>query len=650
MRWQVGSLPPKALARLLLMAVFTALLGQALATLFLGPLDDYVLSKAFAQRSDSTAWSAGLKRINAFKDQLVMLAVDEETLQKNGFGSWPLPRRLYGQLVEKLARGKARAVAFDILFDTSQDSLDPRNDASFAAALRTHQLAYLVNHTNTSRGQERFIDPTQRLIGSWSIQERTQRIGWTHTGDDYLKAVPLFKQLDTPHYALSVLLAASLWKVPIEQIHGEPDGSVLHVGSHDIPLQDGSYRINYLWGGSLSDVALSQSTQLAEQTHAVEARGLEGQQRINCLPFYAPFEMSDSDLEYYFKDRVVIIGVTAAAGFDLKKTPMGQMAGMDVHTNLILDLVGEQHLKLPSPGASRLAASTLAVLLTLLIVAAPRLGIIALLGTCGLLYGFAPLWFLKRSWVFEPFSYIASSLLSSGVVGSYTYYAEKQAKQRLSDLIKKVAPLTDALVADFLQSQQESLALKGESTELTVMFSDIRGYTTLSEQVDSQTLFDTLNVLYSATGNVIEAHNGAVFEYLGDAQMVLFGYDPKHRNHADDALRAALGMMEAIEQLNRDWKAQGKPELSIGIGLCTGTVALGVMGSQQRQQRSVIGDTVNTSARLQGMSSQLGSPIVVGESTYKQLQGHYSLSKREGIALKGKSEPVTVYLHQPVEG
>ena len=641
---------PGEVIRLLVAALAVGLLTQVIATPFIAGLNEAALHAAFERRAGSMSWAKQMDAVNAWKDKVVLLSVDEETLQHKGFGSWPLPRRLYGDLLRRLARAKVQAVAFDILFDTPQANQGADNDATFAAALRDCPQGILVNHVSSRRGRTSLVWPTATLLDAIRPEERRSRVGWTYVGEDSIDAVPLLLSGDStgkPPLSLALLLAARLKGVAPDQVAITPDQQHLQLGPERIPLNpgDASYRINYLWGGSLSDQSLSTSHSTDANALAVDARGIEAQQRINCLPFFAPFEMSDSDLEYYFKDRVVLVGVTAAAGFDVKSTPLGEMAGMDVHANLILDLLSGLHLRsLSLPKQVGLTVASI-LFVGLIIMASPVFGAIVTLGSCIALYVAVPGWALMRGMVFEPAGLVTALLSSATCVGAWQHYQDKLARQRLADLVKKVAPLTDHLVDDFLRSRSQTLALKGESIRLTIMFSDVRGYTTLSEQVDAQTMFDTLNVLYTETGHIIHANHGAIFEYLGDAQMVLFGLNPEHPDHEDDAMRASLAMVERVRQLNETWAANGQQALHVGVGLCTGTVALGFMGSMQRQQYSVIGDTVNTAARLQGMSAQLGSSIVVSAATQEALGPGWNLTRQSGIRLKGKAQEVTVYLH-----
>lgn len=580
-------------------------------------------------------------RVARWKDRIVVLTVDDETLQQPQFRKWPIPRQRYAEMLDRLQRGGARAVGIDILFLEPQEAA---NDAALARALAAHRNVILADDIGSdAKGNDHFRHPLAELIAGWTPSDRQQRLGLTYEAQsesEYVKKVPLVVTLGNERQcAFDILLAARILGVPFEQIRdaseqGLFEGSVF-LGKTRVPVVNGAMYVNYFWGGSLASASVTQDPNAAYT---------DAKSWLNYLPLFALWEMSEQDLAYYFKDRVVLVGVTATAGHDVKTTPLGRMAGVDIHANVILSLLSGEFLHPVSP---------LAMLLLLLVIGVgtgviiPRfsttfstaLTILALIG----LYLPLPYLALVKGRLFEPALPMLAMLLAYVSTTTSRIWIEQRARQRYSDLIKKVAPMPDRFIEEFVTSNRTELALGGQKMHLTILFSDIRGYTTLSEQLDDTEVFATLNKLYTEMGHILHKHGGAIFDYLGDAQMVVFGMDGQHPRHADDALQAGLQMVEHLKALNEQWTREQKPPLEIGVGICTGDVTIGLMGSSQRQQYAAIGDTTNVSARLQALSGPLGCPVIISESTFERLADRYVMEQVQDVKLKGKANAMTVY-------
>jgi adenylate cyclase len=181
-------------------------------------------------------------------------------------------------------------------------------------------------------------------------------------------------------------------------------------------------------------------------------------------------------------------------------------------------------------------------------------------------------------------------------------------------------------------------------TEITVLFSDIRGFTTISEELDAQELALFLNSYLSDMTKIVFATHGTLDKYIGDAVMAFWGAPYEDRRHAFDACNAALTMMTRVRELQKKWEAEGKPKLDIGIGLNSGVASVGNMGSALRYGYTALGDTVNLSSRLESLNKDYGTHILVNESTYAAAQNAGFLFRElDLIRVKGKLQPVTIY-------
>jgi len=187
----------------------------------------------------------------------------------------------------------------------------------------------------------------------------------------------------------------------------------------------------------------------------------------------------------------------------------------------------------------------------------------------------------------------------------------------------------------------------GEARHVTVLFADIRGYTNLSEKLSSKEVLDMLNEYHSLVKKPIHENGGEIFDFQGDAYMVVFGADRAQKDHAIRAIKAAIGIARLVEVLKKKWTSEGKSTFEIGIGICTGEVALGFVGhdsgDDKRLQPAAIGDTTNVSARLQGKSSEFKTPILMTETTMRELSNVIPTVELQPVELKGKSEKLLIY-------
>ena len=217
-------------------------------------------------------------------------------------------------------------------------------------------------------------------------------------------------------------------------------------------------------------------------------------------------------------------------------------------------------------------------------------------------------------------------------------------RDRVRHLLGKV--VSPAVAEKLLATNIE---LGGEECEVTIVFSDIRNFTGLSEHRSPQDLLSILNLYLTRVSGVVEANGGVVDKYIGDAMMALFGAPLRHDDDPSRAIMAARQMGEALEDLNRSFERQGLPRLEVGIGINTAVVVAGNMGSQARLNYTVIGDGVNLASRLESLTKKYGVPVIVSESTKGKAAG-FEFLELDRVRVKGKSEPVTIYCPLPPEG
>jgi adenylate cyclase len=223
---------------------------------------------------------------------------------------------------------------------------------------------------------------------------------------------------------------------------------------------------------------------------------------------------------------------------------------------------------------------------------------------------------------------------------AWQYFVEGREKRRITRLFGRYVSKD---VFDHLMADPSVARLGGQRREMTVLFSDIRGFTSASEQHDPEAIVQQLNEYFSAMVEVLFRHQGTLDKFVGDMIMGLFGAPVADADHADHAVAAAVEMTVVLEQLNAQWTSERRPRLDIGIGINSGEMIAGNIGSDTIMSYTVIGDAVNLGARLESLNKEYGTRILIGEETYRRLKRPMRTREIGQVTVKGKTKPVTVY-------
>jgi adenylate cyclase len=343
------------------------------------------------------------------------------------------------------------------------------------------------------------------------------------------------------------------------------------------------------------------------------------------------------------KDKVILVGTTAPGLLDLRVTPVGETyPGVETHANLISGLLDGKVLLKPDYALGfevvmlLLAGLALAIGLPLLsALRAVGLSVSVLVGLSVVNF-----WLYSAQGLVLPLaSAIAMTLTAFALNMSYGYFVESRSKRELAHLFGTYVPpeLVDEMVKD-----PDSYTMQAANRELTVMFCDMRGFTKMSERMEPLQLQAMLTGVFSRLTTLIRANRGTIDKYMGDCVMAFWGAPVESPDHAHLAVKSALEMANAMRDLNQEQRAQGLPEIGIGIGLNTGMMCVGDMGSNIRRSYTVIGDAVNLGSRLEGLSKAYGVDIVVSESTRK-LAPDFAWQELDKVRVKGKDQAVTIY-------
>jgi adenylate cyclase len=581
---------------------------------------------------------------SAGKD-LVLVAIDESSLET--FGRWPWPRDRHGFMVHYLKQAGARAIVFDVLF-LEPDEAAEEFDAMFAEQIRAAGnvfLPFLFLAEPVSSLPQALLakatipvtvveakDPLTKNDDQHakfpipSLTEGAARIGYINLSSDsdgVTRRIPLLIRNDDSPFAFTHLVSAvatGLLKTEGAQLTSR----YLTLGSAIIPVTShGNMVID--WHGPLK------GTYPVYPAGAVLKAFTEMQQGVS--PSLDPA---------LFKDKIVFIAGTAAGTYDLRVTPMSPYTpGVLIHMTALDNILRGRYMQ-AAPFWVFVATTLALCLLTawaFMLISNQVLKFGAIIALAAGYYGLVVHAFTAHGLWVElalPEGALAATFALAATV---EYLTEgRQRRQLRAAFDKYMAPeVVDEIM------RHPDIKLGGEKKEVTLLFSDIAGFTTVSEQLSPEALVELLNEYLSAMTDIIRRHRGNVNKYLGDGIMALFGAPLGEPTHATLACYAALDSQEALARLRADWKARGHKELHARIGINTGASVVGNMGSQARMEYTVMGDSVNLASRLEGANKYYDTLILLGPHTYELAAPDIEAREVDLLRVKGKHEPVVVY-------
>ena len=342
------------------------------------------------------------------------------------------------------------------------------------------------------------------------------------------------------------------------------------------------------------------------------------------------------------QDKIVLVGTSAPGLLDLRSTPVQNIyPGVEVHANIISGILDDRikHKPAWTVGYEFVLLVLIAVSMALLLPLVSPL--LAAAGTAGLtvvvLAGTFIAW--NSNLILPLASPLMLILLLFMLHMSYGFFIESRGKRQLAHLFGHYIPPE---LVDEMSASPEEYSLEGENREMTVLFSDVRGFTSISEGMDPKQLTQLMNALLTPMTRVIHKNRGTIDKYMGDAIMSFWGAPLADSEHARHALYAAMEMIEELKIMQADFKRRGWPEVNIGIGLNTGDMNVGNMGSEFRMAYTVLGDAVNLGSRLEGLTKNYGVNIIVSEST-KNAIPEFVFRELDLVRVKGKNEPVAIF-------
>lgn len=628
--------------------------------------------ESFYQRMELFAYNLRLQAHLPDTDEpdrrVVIVDIDEASLRE--VGRWPWSRHRIAELIDRLVDAGAVVIAFDVLFAEPErnpvDSILQRLDTS-RPDLR-HDLQQLAPQLDADAALAERLAAGEVILG-YTFSSETRAT----TGE-----LPPPLALTNPRVVSQLSLSpVSGYTAPLPTLLQAASGGGFFSLRPDI---DGAVRraplVNSYEGKLYGSLALETMRRFMflQQVELVTApiNGRENIEFINLgqsvsvptdgdgrmlIPFLGergsfPYVSARDVLsgridEELFPGTIVLVGTTAPGLFDLRATPVGAVyPGVEVHANLIAAMLDNRYLVVPSwaDGANFVLSLLVGLALSLLL---PRL---SPLGLSGVTLGVSGGVIATTAWFWGEHGLVlnlAGPLLLIGVIAvgnlAWGFFFESLTRHRLKDMFGQYVPPE---LVDEMSERPDEFDFEGKARELSVLFADIRGFTTISESLSADELKRFLNRFFTPMTRIIFNRHGTIDKYVGDMVMAFWGAPVMDRDHAVNAIDAALDMLEEAQRLHRDFVSSGWPEVNIGIGINSGPMSVGDMGSEYRRTYTVLGDAVNLASRLEGTTKYYGVGLVVGERT-RELAGEIFIYRQlDRVRVKGKLEAIHVY--QPV--
>jgi adenylate cyclase len=604
--------------------------------------------------------------------RIVIAAIDEPSLAAEGH--WPWTRDKLATLVEQLFSYGAVVVGFDMVFAERDESADvqllkgmadPGVDAGFLQRLEQF---------------EPYLDRDQIFADALGVGPAV--LGYYFDTNE----ATAFEtgQLPFPAFELSEGMAGSVYlpvahgyganlevlvnnaysagfinnplidkdgivrRAPLLHLYGPGVYESLSLATAAVYLNDITLPVFVDMPAGLSDYPPLEGLELAGNRIPIDAEGgvlVPYRGPAGSFPYLSATRiirgtLVNADL---LENAIVLVAATAPGLLDIKATPFGSIyPGVEVHANVIAGMLDNNMRWQPAytVAMEMLFVVVIGVLMALIL---PLLNPYLSTGLALLIFGAAVgvnlyLWEVKLHVL--PLAVTLYAILGVYVLNMvFGYFFETRARSQMDGLFGQYVP--PDLVRN-MSKDPENYSLESEKRELTVLFSDIRDFTRISESLDAADLSDMMQRYLTPMTRIIHESKGTIDKYIGDAVMAFWGAPLHDPAHAANAIRASLGMLAALDGLNDELEHHGMPRIQIGIGLNTGMMNVGNMGSQFRRAYTVLGDAVNLGSRLEGLTKAYGVGLIVGETT-RAAAPEYACRRIDRVRVKGKQEPVTIW-------
>lgn len=601
-------------------------------------IQDFVVLNELKSRIDENAPASAAFRFPDRDDEnpdLRLIQIDEASMnppsdpRSPGLGQFPWHRALYGTLLTRLHAAGARVVAFDVAF--FEPSADPKDDAAFIAGMHRQSTILGMSLVTTSGGVLGAEKPPPALasaatnLGSTTIDNP----GGLLTGQPLIVVTrDAAGQADAAYPSLAAESASAFLGKPLVV----RDARRRMLGDRTVPLDDGLLLLLPFKTQERLDLGASAASGGASARAGTSVRSATFFQAIS---FADALKLDDASLETFANGKLIVIGATAQALGDSVNTPNGRYPGVFANLRLMDQLLRGRFIA-RVPVWLDLALIVLLPLLMGFAVTQLRAGLGLAAGLAVVLaysvfvvalYGHTLLWM-------NLIHVDAATLLAALLVVTYRTVTEGADKRTVTQMFgKHVSP---ELVRHMLDQDDPlaALDLSGKRVKVTVFYSDIRGFTSMSEKMSAEAIYGALNEYFEEMCTIVFRHGGYVDKFIGDCVMAVFSAPAPRPDDAYHAVRCAWDQQQRIGEMMTQWAAQGRETFTVGMGLNTGEVVMGNLGAADRLNYTVIGDNVNTAARLYNVAK--GGQTIISESTYEAVKDRFIVNELVPVFVKGK--------------
>ncbi len=564
-------------------------------------------------------------------DKVVFVAVDEPSV--NRFGRWPWDRKIIAQGIKNLQ--DAKVVLMDMIFS---EPTNKEADTALSEALampNTSVCGFFLRKTAT----QKITDEELELLADSSLDLLQSQISKYHA-PNFIFAP--YAEMNIAAIMQGCSLSGSFTAL-LDQDHLFRSYPVA------VFYQDALYPSLGIQGLRLyfdKDIKRldDRHLELAGRVIEVDEKGFVrlNYYKRNQYKTVSFLDLFDKKIQpKFFKDKIVILGITEVGAGDVAPTPIGNIPGPLLHYTLVSNFLQNQLITHPKKVEYALiVAMALVPFIALFFFSSVLKRAVFNLLSYLIVYTIGRYLFVSSNIYIDLFFPLLAFLLSMVVLEAVAFYMQQKDEKFLRDAFSSY--LSEDLMQELIKNPK-SLSLGGEKKELTILFSDIRGFTTISESMSPEELIKLLNRYFTPMTNAVLEKKGMLDKYIGDAVMAFFNAPVDVSDHADKACESALLMIERLDSLNKHFRAEGLLEIHIGIGINTAEVVVGNMGSDTRFNYTVIGDGVNLASRVEGLTKNYGVEILITEFTVAKLQKEFLYRKIESVQVKGKEEPVLLY-------
>ena len=613
--------------------------------------------------------------------ETVIVTIDEKSLSE--LGRWPWPRTTIARLIDKLKANGAKVVGFDIVFAEPDENSSLKTIAEITRevkqiGIKDKKLSDLIERKKAladtdaalarSIGRAKnitlgyFFHTSQKDIAHLSekdILQQDKGIANSRYQMIQSKTTPDDSTLIRAYAAVTNLMPLSRAAENSGYFNAQPDSDgsirwsplVIKFGENYYASLSLSMLLQYLDWPMLSLNMADFGVEGVKLGQILIPTDESGRMLINYMgpartfPHYSVSDVFNNRLPpENLRNKIVIVGATATGIYDLRVTPFSAVyPGVEIHATVIDNILHQNFLQ-HSAWTSFLDVCNIILFGFIMGIAVHRLRAVqGILLALGLMVAFViintAIFSRFNTWLNMVYPVLTMATVYLGIT-VYRYVTEEREKKKIRGAFQYY--LTASVINEMLKDPTK-LKLGGDKKDLSVLFSDIRGFTTVSEKLTPEELVHLLNEYLTVMTDIVFKYDGLLDKYMGDAIMAVFGAPLDQPDHALRACRTALGMMAELGVLQKKWLAEGRPVLNIGIGINTGEMVVGNMGSQMRFDYTVMGDSVNLGSRLEGINKEYGTNIVISEFTQSSVKDALFCRELDSVRVKGKKLPVRIY-------